>query len=90
MRLRNAGISNIKDVKTAIIEPNGQLGYELQEDAKPFTVGDFKQLMELYMSSLSEPNAYSQVSHNEISSKPSSDIFEEINHHSKPNPKYLQ
>ncbi|AXI30403.1 hypothetical protein CIB87_15710 [Priestia megaterium] len=90
MRLRNAGISNIKDVKTATLEPNGQLGYELQEDAKPLTVGDFKQLMELYMSSLSEPNASSQGSHNEISSKPFSDIFEEINHHSKPNPEYLQ
>jgi len=53
MRLRNQGVSNIQDIKTATIEPNGQLGYELQEDAKPLTVGDFKQLMQLYMPAVS-------------------------------------
>lgn len=90
MRLRNAGISTIKDVKTATIEPNGQLGYELQEDAKPLTVGDFKQLMELYMPSFSQTSVPTQDLHNKVSSNPSSDIFEEIEHHSKPNPKYLQ
>jgi uncharacterized membrane protein YcaP (DUF421 family) len=42
MRLRNQGISNIEDVKKATIEPNGLLGYELQEDAKPLTIGEFK------------------------------------------------
>ncbi len=47
MRLRNQGISKIEDVKTATIEPNGQLGYELQENAKPLTVGDFKKQMNL-------------------------------------------
>lgn len=90
MRLRNAGISTIKDVKTATIEPNGQLGYELQEDAKPLTVGDFKQLMALYMPSFSQTSVPAQDLHNKVSSKPSSDIFEEIDHHSNPNPKYLQ
>jgi len=90
MRLQNAGISTIKDVKTATIEPNGQLGYELQEDAKPLTVGDFKQLMELYMASLSQTPVSAQDLHNKVLSNLSSDIFEEINHDSKPNPKYLQ
>lgn len=51
MRLRNQGISKIEGVKTATIEPNGQLGYELQENAKPLTVGDFKKLMNLYITS---------------------------------------
>jgi uncharacterized membrane protein YcaP (DUF421 family) len=37
MRIRNKGISKMDDVKTATIEPNGQLGYELKEDAKPLT-----------------------------------------------------
>jgi uncharacterized membrane protein YcaP (DUF421 family) len=41
MRMRNQGISKIEDLKTATIEPNGQLGYELKEDAKPLTVGEF-------------------------------------------------
>ncbi|EMK2598800.1 DUF421 domain-containing protein [Bacillus cereus] len=46
MRLRNQGISKIGDVKTATLEPNGQLGYELKEDAKPLTVGDLKKLIQ--------------------------------------------
>lgn len=45
MRLRQSGISNVSDIKTATLEPNGQLGYELTDDAKPLTVGEFKRLM---------------------------------------------
>ncbi|EOP13776.1 DUF421 domain-containing protein [Bacillus cereus] len=48
MRLRNQGISKIEDVKTATLEPNGQLGYELKDDAKPLTVRDFHKLMQSY------------------------------------------
>ncbi|MFF5996122.1 DUF421 domain-containing protein [Lysinibacillus sp. KU-BSD001] len=48
MRLRNQGIANIEDIQTATIEPNGQLGFELKEDAKPLTVGEFKKLMNIY------------------------------------------
>ncbi|MFD1018281.1 DUF421 domain-containing protein [Thalassobacillus hwangdonensis] len=45
MRLRQQGISNMKDIKTATLEPNGQLGYELIPEARPLTVGEFKKLM---------------------------------------------
>jgi len=45
MRLRQNGITNIKDVKYITLEPNGQIGYELQDDAKPLTVGEFKKLI---------------------------------------------
>ena len=31
----------------ATIEPNGQLGYELKDDAKPLTIGEFKKLMNI-------------------------------------------
>ncbi|MFT8323298.1 MAG: DUF421 domain-containing protein [Bacillus sp. (in: firmicutes)] len=48
MRLRNSGIAKIEDVKTATIEANGDVGYELQDDAKPLTVGEFKHLMQQY------------------------------------------
>mgnify|MGYP001218782064 CR=1 FL=1 len=48
MRLRQQGINHITDVKTATLETNGQLGYELFPDAKPLTVKDFKELMTLY------------------------------------------
>ncbi|MBU8756975.1 MULTISPECIES: DUF421 domain-containing protein [Priestia] len=90
MRLRNQGVSNIQDVKTATIEPNGQLGYELQEDAKPLTIGDFKQLMQLYMPAGSQTNTSSTNEKNQLASNSSSDIFQEINQSHKQNPKYLQ
>ncbi|MED1419822.1 DUF421 domain-containing protein [Bacillus smithii] len=49
LRLRQQGIANFSDIKTATIEPSGQLGYELTEDAKPLTVGEFKKLMQAYI-----------------------------------------
>jgi uncharacterized membrane protein YcaP (DUF421 family) len=49
LRLRQQGIANFSDVKTATIEPSGQLGYELTDDAKPLTVGEFKKLMQAYI-----------------------------------------
>lgn len=45
MQLRKNGITHITDIKTATVEPNGQLGYELIDDKKPLTVGEFKRLM---------------------------------------------
>ena len=87
MRLRNQGVSNIQDVKTATIEPNGQLGYELQKDAKPLTIGDFKQLMHLYMPVTSQASDSPQ---NLNMSNESSDIFKEINQNNKRNPTHLQ
>lgn len=83
MRLRNHGISNIKDVKTATIEPNGQLGYELIEDAKPLTIGEFKKLMNAYFPELSSDTAIQQT----ISEKP--DLFQEIESKQQ-NPNYLK
>lgn len=45
VRLRQLGISKISDVKTATLEANGELGYELQYDARPLTIGEFKKMM---------------------------------------------
>lgn len=45
MKLRQAGISRISDVKTATVEPNGRLGYELLEDARPVTLKQLKELL---------------------------------------------
>ncbi|MGN7385307.1 DUF421 domain-containing protein [Paenibacillus sp. SAFN-117] len=47
IRLRQNGIANISDVKTAIIEPNGQVGYELMRHAKPVTVGELERILGL-------------------------------------------
>ncbi|MGF9828309.1 DUF421 domain-containing protein [Bacillus anthracis] len=79
MRLRNQGISKIEDVKTATLEPNGQLGYELKEDAKPLTVGDLKKLIQpqfLNQNMMSNNLKDLQEKNN------NSNIFQEINAHS--------
>ncbi|UPJ18289.1 DUF421 domain-containing protein [Bacillus cereus] len=79
MRLRNQGISKIEDVKTATLEPNGQLGYELKEDAKPLTVGDLKKLIQpqfLNQNMMSNDLTDLQEKNN------NSNIFQEINAHS--------
>lgn len=83
MRLRNQGISNIEDVKTATIEPNGLLGYELQEDAKPLTKGEFKKLMNAYFSEVSTEAAIQKEKSQKV------DIFQEIEGKQQ-NPKFLQ
>lgn len=49
MRLRQQGISKISDVKTATLEANGQLGYELMKHAKPVTVGDLEKILSSYI-----------------------------------------
>ena len=83
MRLRNQGISSIEDVKTATIEPNGQLGYELMEDAKPLTIGEFKKLMNAYFPKLQTDKE------NQHKPNKKSDIFQEIDGE-QDNPKFLQ
>ncbi|MBS4174311.1 YetF domain-containing protein [Bacillus sp. FJAT-49736] len=45
-RLRENGISSVKDVKTASIEITGQFGYELMNHAKTVTVGDLEKNIE--------------------------------------------
>ncbi|WP_342562940.1 DUF421 domain-containing protein [Paenibacillus sp. FSL R7-0345] len=50
MNLREQGISRLSDVKTATIEPNGMLGYELQDAAKPVTLAQVEELLAKYLS----------------------------------------
>lgn len=80
MRIRNEGINKFDDIKFATIEPNGLLGFELAEDAKPLTIREFKTLMESYGFQLN--NNISE------STQSSASIFNEINGKQKPeNPK---
>ncbi|EOP91875.1 hypothetical protein IGM_01935 [Bacillus cereus HuB4-4] len=69
MRLHNQGISKIADVKTATLEPNGQLSYELTDEAIPLTVRDFHKIMRSYNQSLDDV-------HNE--QRESNNIFQEV------------
>ncbi|MBT2679622.1 DUF421 domain-containing protein [Bacillus sp. ISL-35] len=84
MRLRNNGITKMEDVKFATIEPNGQLGYELTDDAKPLTVGEFRKILNDYL-----PAMVMKMESSQEPAKP--DIFQELNQSTiKDNPKYLQ
>lgn len=58
MKIRQKGITSYKQVKVATIEPNGQLGYELTNDAKPLTVGQFKQLLNVMQQGTEKPTNY--------------------------------
>lgn len=46
-RLRQNGVSNISDVKFATLEPNGQVGYELKQHAKPVTSVELERILNL-------------------------------------------
>lgn len=79
MRLRLQGISDISDVKTATLEANGQLGYELKDDAKPLTIGEFKKLMNPMYLNIQYQNQ-----------KVKNNIFDEITEgHTRQNPDQL-
>ncbi|MEN2767116.1 DUF421 domain-containing protein [Ornithinibacillus xuwenensis] len=47
MILRQQNISNISDVQYATLEPNGQLGYILKQEAQPVTKKEFQQLLDV-------------------------------------------
>ncbi|GKU81495.1 DUF421 domain-containing protein [Niallia sp. NCCP-28] len=76
MRLRNKGIAKIEDIKTATIEPNGDIGYEMQGDAKPLTVGEFKKLMKKYFPMVNKQIENEENLHHSIETR--ENIFEEI------------
>lgn len=81
MQLRQQGVKQISDIKTATIEPNGQIGYELIPDAQPLTVGEFKKLM-------------AELGHTfpskEATNSQNTDLFEEIlQPNNPPNPDQL-
>jgi len=74
MRIRTKGISNINDIQTATIEPNGQLGYELKEEAKPLTISDFKKLMAI----IEEKNKSNQSNTQYNNEYKNPNIFQEL------------
>lgn len=75
MQLRQQGISNMSDVKTATIEPNGGLGYELFDWAKPITYAQMEALLAHYLKGAPPPNETNRQSNNAMSE---SNLFAEI------------
>ncbi|WP_234400626.1 DUF421 domain-containing protein [Virgibacillus senegalensis] len=75
MFLRQQGISKLSDLKTATIEPNGQLGYELTEDARPLTVGEFKKMIH---PSMLNPAVMDNTQQPKQTSQQRQNLFEEV------------
>lgn len=64
MRLREQGISNIHDVKTATLETNGHIGYELMRHAKPVTVGELERILCIKQETLEQSTLFQEVKTN--------------------------
>ncbi|PWU69547.1 DUF421 domain-containing protein [Gracilibacillus dipsosauri] len=65
MMLRQSNVANIKDVEFATLEPNGQIGYTLKQEAQPVTKKEFQQLMQILTTSQPNPssnNLFTEVS----------------------------
>lgn len=52
MRIRQEGLGDIKDFKIVLLEPNGQIGYELMDEAKTVTVRDLKSILQEFKTEL--------------------------------------
>ncbi|UOR13466.1 DUF421 domain-containing protein [Halobacillus amylolyticus] len=76
MKLRQQNVTAISDLKSATLEPNGQVGYELKEDNKPATKQDIEDMKKEI---LSLKNALgSNVGVQESPKSNSNDIFKEV------------
>src|SRR5690625_4160209 len=104
MKLRQKNISKISDVKWATLEPNGQIGFLLKDEAKPATKKDVQQLSQ----QLALLNSFLANQTNQLQNNPQpaasnnnnqankqknqENIFKEVanNEHASTPPKYLQ
>ncbi|WP_130807846.1 DUF421 domain-containing protein [Senegalia massiliensis] len=68
MRLRQQGVSQIDYIKSATIEPNGQLGYELKREYKPLTIGEFEKIISSQDNKIKDTNnnIFSEVKYKHI------------------------
>ncbi|MEA3319501.1 MAG: DUF421 domain-containing protein [Bacillota bacterium] len=88
MRLRQDSISRISDVKTATIEPSGQLGYVLKEYAQYATKEDIKVILDYihnkFPTGQQPPDITKEINIHSI--------FSEVNRHEHviPPPKHLE
>jgi uncharacterized membrane protein YcaP (DUF421 family) len=87
MRLRQAGVTKIEDVKTATLESNGELGFELKRHAQPVTIGELEKILAPLLQ-----QAGPHQTHSSTPSPQGENLFEEahLGHHSHPIPKQLQ
>ncbi|WP_102345159.1 DUF421 domain-containing protein [Bacillus sp. Marseille-P3661] len=98
MQLRQNSVSKISDVKWATLEPNGQLGFELKDDAKPVTKKDFEEFKQAMINlipsntQLTHINEILNIINKQYKPESDEDLFAEVQskeHRSDP-PKHLQ
>lgn len=98
MMLRQNSVSKISDVKWATLEPNGQLGYELKQEAQPVTKKDFEDFKQTIVnlipsnSQLTHINEILNLINKQTTQESKDDIFAEVKHkrHKHAPPKHLQ
>ncbi|GHI00999.1 DUF421 domain-containing protein [Neobacillus kokaensis] len=98
MQLRQKSVSKISDVKWATLESNGQIGFELKEEAQPVTKQDFEEFKQTIVTLLPSNTQLAHI--DEILSRVNSqykyeskeDLFAEVQNqeHKSPPPKHLQ
>ncbi|WP_106498295.1 DUF421 domain-containing protein [Lentibacillus sp. Marseille-P4043] len=95
IKLRQKNVTKISDVKWATLEPNGQIGFTLKQEAQPVTKKEFQKLttdMQTLQQTINQlvanPPLYSPPSSN--SNKEGLFTEVETNQHENPPPKHLQ
>ena len=74
MRIRQAGILRVEDIKWATIEPSGQLGYELVEQERPASKADVQAVLDYVQSCIPDAPIPPQVTMN----APPDTLFTEV------------
>jgi len=95
MKLRQKNITSIDDVQWATLEPSGNLGFTLKQEAKPANKKDIQQLQEsinLLMTNQDQLQQITKQIHEKNIQNNKENIFTEVKNkeHAKPPPEYLQ
>ncbi|WP_443138256.1 DUF421 domain-containing protein [Piscibacillus sp. B03] len=88
MNIRQKNVTKLSDVSYVTIEPNGQIGYMLKEEAQPVTKREFQQLIKL----ISSNQQLIQQINQQNSQNNEENIFKEVSKHGhkKEPPQHLQ
>lgn len=93
MKLRQKNVTNMNDVELATLEPNGQIGFTLKQEAQPVTKKEFQQLQQsVNQLTTSQSEQLNQQLDRIQKVLSQNNLFTEVknNAHKNPPPKHLQ
>lgn len=92
MTLRQKNVTTFADVKLATLEPNGQLGLSLVQDAQPVTKKEFNQLLQMLAMNNAHLNQLNTQIMNTQNTRQGNNIFTEVKKekHKNTSPDFLQ